>query len=392
MTTHLLLRSNSLVLRALAAASGVALLCTAAACEESAGGIDGDNARKALGSTDGGSELAEGGDAATPLSLETQARNLFAAIEPDLNARCGTCHITSVANAPKFLDAQDGYKAIREYRGIVVTDYSTSRLLLVGRDTGHSGGPGLEGDLKAKAVVWLRTEAQLLTEQQDLTTTAFALSAGANEVDLSSVTGAAAGAVLRFDAALQGNIATLTNVRIAAPATAGVHVTGPRFVVVTPAGDKADPVDSLGNVDQPIAPGATVTLGTGTVVLTNYSPGASLAVRFRGCKPASLSGDGGVGGGAACKALPQFESNVVPQLQACLNCHGPNGANRGSLDLAALGANNAAACVQALTRVNLQNRPASPILIRPKQGTGHPFAVGNPGAYDAALLAWINAE
>jgi len=95
-----------------------------------------------------------------------------------------------------------------------------------------------------------------------------------------------------------------------------------------------------------------------------------------------------------CKSVASFTSSAAPELQkdACVGCHsGPTA--KGAFDLSSIGTDNAAACAQALTKVNLANKAQS-IIIRAPTGT-HPHMGGkveDTQAFTAAVLGWMNNE
>lgn len=323
------------------------------------------------------------------------AKALFDKLYTSLDQSCGSCHATGTGGSPKFLEKPDAYKSIRDYKGIVVKEYASSRLLTVGSQTGHSGGPGVEGALRKDVTAWLVAESKAIVEEVLPVTTAITLAAGAGSIDLSSVVagGGAPGAKLDFSAAISGTIVNLSTIRVTAPAGTGLQVTHPLFIVEEGGRDVEDSVDSFSNVDQAVAAGASAALGPGTLVLTNVPAGAKLKVSFKALKKSAGAGggDGGLAGG--CKSVATFTSSARPVLQQCLNCHGTNGANRGSMDLSGLQANNdATACAQALNKVNLANKAGSVLLSRPKAGSGHPFQVQNAQTYDTGINGWINNE
>jgi hypothetical protein len=101
-------------------------------------------------------------------------------------------------------------------------------------------------------------------------------------------------------------------------------------------------------------------------------------------------------GGGGCKSVATFTSSAVPALQkdGCVACHSASNATaRAALDLTSVGTNDAAACAQALTKVNLTNKAQS-ILIQAPAGTHSHLGgkVEDPQAYTAALLGWMNNE
>lgn len=379
--------SGKLATRTLATAFALVASALAVAC----GGADDMFAGMGQGGVTT-SPVGDGGVAdAGPLTATDKAKDLFAKLEPQLSATCGTCHDTGVAGAPKFLTKPDVYGSVKAYKGIVLKDYMNSRLLVVGPETGHTGGPGLQGELKQACTTWLQTEAAALQEVVLPGTDPFTVTVGANAVDLSKAGTGLAGARLTFNATFSGQLLSMGTLQVVAPAGLGLQVTHPIFVVIQPNGDEVeDAVDSFSNVDQAVPAGQTVTLGPGTLVLNKVPQGARMRIRFTSIKTVVPTDAGAAGG---CRSLATFVSSAKPQLQQCLGCHGQNGPQRGAMDLTGLQTNDdAAACAQALNKINLTNKPASILLSRPKQGSGHPFAVPNAGTYDAAINGWIANE
>jgi hypothetical protein len=101
-------------------------------------------------------------------------------------------------------------------------------------------------------------------------------------------------------------------------------------------------------------------------------------------------------GGAACKSVATFKSSAVPVLKndGCLGCHGgANPAAVRALDLSNVGKDDAAACAQALTKVNGSNKPQSAIL---QAVTGTQAHLGgkvkDAPVFTAGVMGWINNE
>jgi len=100
--------------------------------------------------------------------------------------------------------------------------------------------------------------------------------------------------------------------------------------------------------------------------------------------------------GGGCKSVATFTSSAGPELrkEGCLGCHaGGEARATNALDLTGVGKDDAAACAQALKKVNLASKPQSAII---QAATGaQPHAggkVSDPASFSAALLGWINNE
>src|SRR5262249_7001573 len=120
----------------------------------------------------------------------------------------------------------------------------------------------------------------------------------------------------------------------------------------------------------------------------NWKPGSKLRIEFQKIETATVMD----GGGQGCKDVATFQNSPAPQMQnMCVSCHG--GANQtaqNALDMKALTGqvNYATACQQALTKVTLNNKTQSPIIVTPVQKlNNHPFQVagGNVTSYTNAM-------
>jgi hypothetical protein len=102
----------------------------------------------------------------------------------------------------------------------------------------------------------------------------------------------------------------------------------------------------------------------------------------------------GITGG--CKSVATFTSSAVPELRKdnCIGCHGGgSAAATGALDLTNVDKDNAAACAQALRRVNPSNKPQSAIIQAAAGTQAHVGGkVANAPAFTSALLGWSNNE
>jgi hypothetical protein len=329
-----------------------------------------------------------------------RAEAMFRALEPALVAGCGgtggICHVTGAYQnnqTPNWLAGPDAYASIKAYPGIVVRDPYGSKLII----KGPHAGPAFTGnnkDLGDKVLTWLTEEAAAIHATPLPATDPFTVASGANSVDISKGGTGVSGAKITFNAAINGSILTLTKLQLVAPATTGLHLAHPIFVMVPATGDAVeDPVDSFSNLDQTQGAGASQTLGVGTLILTGWDASAKLQIAFTTLATATGAGDAGAPTGG-CKSVASFTANAVPAIQqnACLNCHNTGGSGNASLDLSKVGTDNAAACGQALTKVSTANKAQSDIILAPTgQVPAHPFK--NAGAnYTTMMLNWINNE
>jgi hypothetical protein len=319
-----------------------------------------------------------------------QAEALFKALQPELSGACGnSCHGEGKAGAPAFLSPPDVYKSVKNHTGLVVRDVGTSKLLTQGPHT----GPALVNPLRDKVIQWLTAESAVMQGVKLPSTEAVAVTSGANSIDISKAASNIAGAKINFTASGSGTIMTLSNIQVVAPATTGVHVVFPVFVIVPATGDEIEDT-SFSNADQSFAAGQTGTLNPGTLILTQWSAGAKLRIAFTRLESTTVTG----GGGGGCKNVNSFVQNVRAQIVQfpCQNCHNTGGSGNNALDLSGLFANpadNARACAQALNKVNKANPAASPLITAPRGTSPHPGFAPRPGQpYQDSVLLWIQAE
>jgi hypothetical protein len=352
--------------------------------------------------SDSGAPVLAAQDAAPP---ETKGEQLFRAMQATLVTTCGgtggACHVSGAflnGTTPVWLGQPDPYLSAKAYPGIITSDPYASKLVI----KGPHEGPGFTGPNAAigtQVLAWLTEEAVEIVAVQLPSTTAFVVQPGPNVVDLSPGAAGISGAKISFVASVdsEDGILSLTNLSVQAPAGSGLHIAHPIFAVVPPTGPIApDPVDSLSNVDQMVAPAESIPLGTGTLILESFNTGSELKIEFNTLAPvAVVVNDGGGVGAGGCKNVAGFTANAVPAIQAnqCLNCHGsPTGSGYGSLDLTKVGIDDTAACAQALTRVNLTNKSQSDIILAPTGGVAnHPFQNAS-STYATMMLTWINGE
>jgi hypothetical protein len=342
---------------------------------------------------DGGRDGAPTGDANPE---QNAAEAAFLALRSDLARACGgTCHEQGAGNAPAWMGPPDAYKAIKTYSGIVVRDVATSKMLVKGR---HEG-PDLVDPLRTQVQSWLDLEAQAIADTTLPTTPLFSVSPGANAVDISMAGTNVAGVKLTFSAAVDADILTLSNMKVVAPATTGVHVVFPIFVVSPLSGTETSDT-SFSNADQTFVAGQATALQPGMLILTGWNATDRMRIEFtklEGATVVGVDGGGGVTGGGGCKSVSSFTANAVPAIQAngCLNCHNTGGPGNGSLDLSSLAAtppDDGAACNQALLRVNTQTPAQSDIILAPTGGVAnHPFKNAD-ATYAQMMEAWIANE
>jgi hypothetical protein len=128
----------------------------------------------------------------------------------------------------------------------------------------------------------------------------------------------------------------------------------------------------------------------------NHVVRATLAVVACAVVLAFAPATGGGENTDGCKSVAAFVSTAVPELQkdGCSGCHaGSNATATGALDLSSLGRDNAAACAQALNKVDLTNKLESPLIQAPAGTQTHMGGkVADTQGFTAALLGWINNE
>ena len=320
---------------------------------------------------------------------------LFAALLPDLEKKCGTCHDDGLnGGGYKWLAKPDAYVSIKAYPGIVTDDIYSSKLL--NRPNNHPTASlvdvGNEA-LKDSVTTWLSAEAVAI-KQAPLPTTDIADVTGGS-VDLTKA-GIAGGKITFTTSALAGSL-RFSNVVIVAPSTTGIHIVAPSFVMVPTTGTEV--VDTtFSTVDISVPAGGTATIGS-LFYFFNWTSGSKVRVQFQKIDKATVAGsDAGVAGG--CKDVTTFQNSAAPTLiSTCVSCHGGNNGNAtAALDLSKLSGapDYAAACTQAHFKLNLANKTQSNLLLAPLNGSGlnhpvKPFASTAAGGY-TSLLTWINKE
>jgi cytochrome c553 len=315
-------------------------------------------------------------------------RAAFEALYSTLGSTCGgACHAMGAGGAPLWLGPPDPYISAVSFPGIVAANPLTSIVLTKGR---HEG-PALADPLLTQVTQWLTIESNNLPVVTLPQTPPFTVTMGANDIDCSA--GGVAGTHITFTAAVSGNVITLSDLDIVAPAATGVHIVYPIFAILPTMGAEIDD-PSFSNEDQTVAAGQTAPLGPGLLILTDWSTGAKMKIEFTTLAAATVA-DAGLTGG--CKALSTFTSDAVPAIQAntCLTCHNTGGSGNSAMDLSGLAAtppDDATACAQALAQANPADPAQSNIILAPTGGlTNHPFTKASQ-SFVTMMETWIAAE
>jgi hypothetical protein len=357
------------------------------------------------GDTSTGAGAGSGGGGGAPVGAT--GKDIFDALQADILGECGACHkLSGVADAP-FLAAPDVYSSITTWPGIL-TITPTSSLLLTHPGTGaHGGGmaPDMSQALRAKVLTWLTKEALDIPKPSESTKpyiTPFKplLKGAFNTVYLDPLGKSLESSSISFNAVELGNppsMLMLTRLEVHPVAETTIHLVHPVFTVYfAGGGEEPDPVDSLSNVDETLGLSDNPTLGTGTVVLTNWQKDARLGLAF---EVAEVSGEGTPLDN--CKSTPKFLSEVVPQLQYCADtCHaGKEAKPTAAMNLSKLAMMPPeAACAQVRARIHPGDPETSDIIVvtDPSKQIAHGYKfAGNKtkySAFKAAVSPWINSE
>ena len=367
-----------------------------------------------LGPLPSGSSTTGGGpkDAGAP----NKGAELFEAMEPQLMKTCGTCHdLGGIADTPFLAQKPTRYQSMVSWPGIVRRNPEESLLVtysMTGK--GHSGSlnldsPQLVDTLLPQVKAWLAEEAagfdtpvsDAADGQAGPALEPFVPILGFNAIYLGPLGPDLEGMAVTFTAELLGEgTLELANIEVHPTSKKGVHIVHPLFTVY-PKGEAPDPdpVDSFSNVDQTIQPGASDTLGPGTVVLVNWQEGAKLGLVFETIEANEMPDpDAGTPDGG-CKAVDSFNTNAKPRFQVCTNCHaGGNGQAKAAVDMSQLNSDPAAACAQIKNRVTPADPPKSQIFITTDPGgnAAHPYKFGGDGNlfgnFRNDVSKWIAAE
>jgi hypothetical protein len=355
---------------------------------------------------------------------------LFRAIQADLVKTCGgangACHVEGKYVNPQgspaalWLGPGDPYTVAKAYPGIVpITNEPRDSKLLT--QVEHDG-PALvsQPDLFEGVRKWVA--AEVANSSGHPVTEAFYLKDGANSVSLAGLAAGAEGSSLTFNAQNLDGTVFISDMKVTAGAK-GLRMKNATFVILPASGPtRIDSVSGFGG-ELLVKAGETLPFYTGESILQKWNALNRLKIVFDQFSTSDAIADASVPG---CKALDLFVANAVPALkldlggQTCFSCHGAVNPEPGSLqdvavltlDLRELDTNPASACAQALTHVNLTDKPNSNII---KSATGGPnmthpsrYVCGTdageqapdaapleyctPASFEASMLTWINAE
>jgi len=317
-------------------------------------------------------------------------KELWAGIEAEMVSACGTCHDAGGIGDAPFLAGPDRYKSVLTWPGVVVVDPTQSLFVTYAvSGSGHNGTnlDTVANDLLGRTKAWLAAEASSITTVPDDSphVEPFTPILGFNAVYLTPIDPALTGVAITFTAEeLTPSTLKLDGLTVHTTSMTGVHLVHPVFGVYPKgAPAEADPVDSFAGLDTYFPESSSQSLGTGTLILTNWAPEAKLGLGFETCSPwTENGGDGGGGGGitGGCNDVTAFEDNAAPQLQQrCVSCHGGNNAQAtAAVDMSDLATDSAAACAQVKNRVNLTTPNSSQVFIvtDPGGNAAHPTSPG----------------
>ncbi len=351
----------------------------------------------------GGSSGGAGGGAPAGVT----GRAIFEAFQADVIGECGACHkLSGIADAP-FLALPDVYSSITTWPGIITRTPSSSLVLTHPGTVTHGGGmaPDMSPGLRVKVLAWLTKEALDIPKPSEsskpyITPFKPLLKGAFNTVYLDPLGKSLESSSISFNAVELGtppSMLMLTRVEVHPVAETTIHLVHPIFSVYPDGGGEApDPIDSLANVDQTMGLNDDPSLGTGTVILTNWQKDARLGLAF---ETAEVAGEGTPLD--TCKSISKFVSDIVPQLQYCAtNCHaGKEAKPTAAMNLSKLGSMPPdEACAQVRARIHPGDPDTSDILVvtDPSKQIAHGYKfAGNKSKYSAfkaAVSPWINSE
>jgi len=336
-----------------------------------------------------------------------QARAMFdEEILPLLETSCVSCHVG--ADAVGFMRPNpDVWSSIMAHPNLVIGgDAEASRLYSYGRSSSHSGIE-FTTDQAERVRVWIELVPPKDGPPPVVETDKFdpVLSPGTNNVDLSKLAMGLDGATMTFKAAQLSAGIYITELAINAGA-GGVHMQHPLFVSHCP-GTIPDPVDSFYGLDQTFDPGASGSVGGGTVVLVDFVPGCKLSVHFKKIEPSTGGGPGGPDAGpgepgGGCVNVTGFTAMARgPLANQCGNCHsGGQATARNAWDITTLAdpgpPAQAQACSQTRNKLNLNAEQMSLLFqrVQPGQQTGHPLTLPDAQftAFRDAVVSWAVTE
>lgn len=305
----------------------------------------------------------------SPLTLFTDTAG------PVLKDNCAACHAVAQGSVAAFLKRDDEYKSITGYElgKFINVPVVTQSLLL---NKGAHTGPALEPDQYAKVQSWIESEIaarpstvagmmkSALLPTAPITTGEFNMNFGF-EAPINDPQ-----ANLTFTLSPDSsNLYRVSMLKLTAGPTTGIRIKHPKFYFITAKSSFADPADSLAQVDQVVGAGATITVGSGSVLLTNApsnDPNTRIGVAFELLEKAMV-----VNVNVMCKDFKDFNPALVKDLQGCAGtCHSPGKNNSAasafdmSLSTSTDMTNLQKFCVQTLGRINTTTPNKSILLIQ----------------------------
>ena len=293
----------------------------------------------------------------SPLTLFTEKAG------PVLKDNCAACHAVAQGSVKPFLARDDEYKSITGYESgkfISVPMVTQSLLLAKGSHT----GPALDPEQYATVQSWIEAEMaarpsnvggktkSALLPTAPITTGEFNMNFGSEDPINDPQ------ANLTFNLAPDSsNLYRISKLQLTAGPTTGIRIKHPKFYFITAKTSFADPADSLAGVDQVVAANGTITVGSGSILLTNApsnDPNTRIGVAFELVEKAMP-----VNVNIMCKDFKSFNPALVKDLQGCSNqCHSPGKNNSAasafdmSLSTSTDMTNLQKFCVQTLGRIS----------------------------------------
>jgi len=313
--------------------------------------------------------------------FETQAK-------PDLVQACANCHDRSQGSVDPFLATGMEYQSITGYQQgkfINVPAAVQSVLLTKGPHT----GPAFTPEQYAKVQGWIEAEIvsrpsntpgmmkSALLPTAPITPGDFNMNFG-NQDPINDPQ-ANITFTLAPDSSSFYRVSKLT---ITAGPTTGIHIKHPKFYFITNTASFADPADSLGIVDLSVPANGSMTIGSGTVLLTNAptnDPNTRIGIAFETLEKSQVQPVM-----VACKDFKDFNPALVNDLKGCAaTCHGGrNGAATSAYDMTLSTSTDMAKlmsfCISSLGRINKTTPNKSILLLQaiPQAQGGtpnHPF-------------------
>jgi hypothetical protein len=369
-----------------------------------------------IGGTDAVAAPGDGGttSATTPGGPGPNARTVFeTSIQPLLLGDCGSCHANAANTlAPHFLIGDpDLFTTVTSWGDELIGPTPESSLLLT--KPKHLGPSYLQPELQSlsdhKPIIaaWITQYRAELASAADMAVAPrlepFAPVAGTKTIDLTVLDARIAGATLSFDiATVGGTLLRLSNLRLTAPASTGVHIKSTLFSTYAPTdADKVVALDSdFADKDLFAAAGTTAAFNP-SVTVFSWDSGQLVGVAFAVIEPSSgTTPVTSVG----CKDLAAFGAFMTRlttaqpgMANACSSggiCHGQSGGT-GGLNLNGISATNAAVCKSVLDNVSVTMPAQSAVYQHVTDGSMHmggKMAAATQPGYLADLTSFANAQ